>query len=201
MREAAVLKGFEALQHLFGTVCVACLSLHQGCLLAWCFCVGVFALIWIDLKSLPAIVVSHPHCLLSSRPSSPLFPHQGSQELREDAQEGGSLSLCVCERDREREQEPCPDKPWPDWYWWWAGEAWAACDNSKRNRQIKRPTKGRIGGFSCKKENKSPFLKKIKSGIKQGSGAWVHVSSTDTEHQHVLQKWVKGSFGLLYLGT
>lgn len=79
------------------------------------------ALICIDLKSLPAIVVSRPHCLLSSRPSIPLVPHQGSQRLREDTQEGGSavsvyvtVCYCMCVFVRDTQREPCPDKPGPD---------------------------------------------------------------------------------------
>lgn len=74
---------------VFGTVRVACLSLHRGmfvdsALLRWCF-----PLICIDLKPLPAIVFSHPHCLLSSCPSSPLFPRQGNRGLEEDTQRRG----------------------------------------------------------------------------------------------------------------
>lgn len=53
-----------------------------------------FVLICIDLKSLPAIVVSHPNCLPSSCTSSPVFPHQGSQWFREDTL-GRSCCECV----------------------------------------------------------------------------------------------------------
>lgn len=67
-----------------------CLSLQQGCLWFCCLC---FALIYIDLSSLPAIVVSRPRCLLFSRPSSPLFPHQGSQRGYTVER---SAVLCMC---------------------------------------------------------------------------------------------------------
>lgn len=88
-----VINLMQRVQHrCVGSVCVSCLSLQQGCLLACCFCL---ALIYVDLKSLPAIVVTHPRCLPSSRPSSPLFPHQGSQRGYTVGWSAG-LRMCLC---------------------------------------------------------------------------------------------------------
>ena len=69
------------------------LSFGEVCFVFICLCVcrqSVF-----DLESLPAIVMSHPHCLPFSRPSSTLSPSKetrGSESIRT---EGNRDCVCV----------------------------------------------------------------------------------------------------------